>query len=209
MASGVRSGPQICDWLGLHLALKAVVKFLALSVECLRVRVRVTLQLTVSQSASLGVEPNLELLTRDRFFILKVTVLSFGGALSDERSGLSFVSLCQYSLSSQSVFTYCVTHIWHFQYLRCVRHIYNKIQYVQYIQASFSPGFVQQIMPYLLGATAVLDTWTVVHMTAAKFELLIFCVECLSLNTCRRLVKPEGLQTSAFPQIKWQGNCLL
>jgi hypothetical protein len=33
-----------------------------------RVRVRVTLQLTVSQSVSLGVEPNLGLLTRDLFF---------------------------------------------------------------------------------------------------------------------------------------------
>jgi hypothetical protein len=32
------------------------------------------------------------------FFFFKVTVLSFWGALSDERSGLSFVSLCQYSL---------------------------------------------------------------------------------------------------------------
>jgi hypothetical protein len=32
-----------------------------------RVRVRVTLQLTVSQSVSLGVEPNLGLLTRDIF----------------------------------------------------------------------------------------------------------------------------------------------
>jgi hypothetical protein len=54
------------------------------------VRVRVTLQLTVSQSVSLGVEPNLGLLTRDLFFFfLKVTVLSFGGALSDERSGFS------------------------------------------------------------------------------------------------------------------------
>jgi hypothetical protein len=28
-------------------------------------------------------------------------------------------------------------------------------------------------MPYLLGTTAVLDIWTVVHMTAAKFEPLI------------------------------------
>jgi hypothetical protein len=28
------------------------------------------------------------------FFFLKVTVLSFGGALSDERSGLSFISPC-------------------------------------------------------------------------------------------------------------------
>jgi hypothetical protein len=31
-------------------------------------------------------------------FFFKVTVLSFGGALSDERSGLSFISPCQYSL---------------------------------------------------------------------------------------------------------------
>jgi hypothetical protein len=53
---------------------------------------RVTLQLTGNQSVCLGVEP------------LKVTVLLFGGALSDEKSGLSFVSLCQYSLQ-WSVFT--------------------------------------------------------------------------------------------------------
>jgi hypothetical protein len=46
---------------------------------------------TDSQSVCLGVEPNLGLLTRD-FFFFKVTVLSFGGALSDERSGLSFAS---------------------------------------------------------------------------------------------------------------------
>jgi hypothetical protein len=55
------------------------------------------LQLTVSQSVRLGAEPDLGLLTRDNFFFFssfwKVTVLSFGGALSDERSGLSFVSL--------------------------------------------------------------------------------------------------------------------
>jgi hypothetical protein len=61
------------------------------------VRVTVTLQLTVSQSVCLGVEPNLGLLTRDLtcflFLFLKVTVLSFGGALSDKRSGLSFVRL--------------------------------------------------------------------------------------------------------------------
>jgi hypothetical protein len=38
------------------------------------------------------------------FFFFKVTVLSFGGALSDERSGLSFVSL-QSVYSSQSVYT--------------------------------------------------------------------------------------------------------
>jgi hypothetical protein len=106
--------------------------------NCTEVRVRVTLQLTVSQSVSqsvsLGVKPNLGLLTRDLFF-LKVSVLSFGGALSDERPGLSSVSL--QSVYSQStvvsqylhkIFTYCVTHIWHLQYLPYVRHIYNKRQ---------------------------------------------------------------------------------
>jgi hypothetical protein len=35
---------------------------------------------------------------------------------------------------------------------------------------------------YLLGTTAVLDTWTVVHMTAAKFEPLIFFVWGLALS---------------------------
>jgi hypothetical protein len=56
---------------------------------------------------------------------------------------------------------------------------------LQYIQASFSPGSVQQIMPYLLVAystTAVLDTWAVVHMTAAKFKPLIFSVWGLALS---------------------------
>jgi hypothetical protein len=56
-----------------------------------RVRVRVTLQLTVSQSVCLGVEPNLGLLTRE-FFFLKLQSCLIWGALSDERSGLSFVN---------------------------------------------------------------------------------------------------------------------
>jgi hypothetical protein len=72
------------------------------------VRVRVTLPLAVSESVCLGVEQNLGLLNRYLtslfLFVLKVIVLSFGGALSDETSGLSFVSLCQYSLQ-WSVFT--------------------------------------------------------------------------------------------------------
>jgi hypothetical protein len=55
-----------------------------------KVKVKVMLQLTVSQSVCLGVEPQLELMTR--FFFNEVTVLSMWGALSDERSGLSFVS---------------------------------------------------------------------------------------------------------------------
>jgi hypothetical protein len=56
-----------------------------------QVKVKVTLRLSVSQSVCLGVEPRLGLMTRC-FFLLKVTVLSMWGALSDERSGLSFVS---------------------------------------------------------------------------------------------------------------------
>jgi hypothetical protein len=56
-----------------------------------RVRVRVTLRLTVSQSVCLGVQPRVGLMTR-YLFLLKVAVLSIWGALSDERSGLSFVS---------------------------------------------------------------------------------------------------------------------
>jgi hypothetical protein len=39
-------------------------------VTLFRVRVRVTLQLTVSQSVCLGVEPNLELLTRDIYLFI-------------------------------------------------------------------------------------------------------------------------------------------
>jgi hypothetical protein len=42
--------------------------------------------------------PNLGHLTRDFSPLLKVTVLSFWGSLSDERSGLSCVSLCHWSL---------------------------------------------------------------------------------------------------------------
>jgi hypothetical protein len=43
-----------------------------------------------------GLKPNLGLLNRDLFF--KVRVLSLWGAFSAERSDLSFVSPCQYSL---------------------------------------------------------------------------------------------------------------
>jgi hypothetical protein len=52
------------------------------------------------------------------FFFLKVTVLSLGGggAPSDERSGLSFVSFCQYSLKL-SVGIYIGNLQWYLQYL--------------------------------------------------------------------------------------------
>jgi hypothetical protein len=54
------------------------------------VKVKVTLRLTVSQSVSLGVEPHLGLMTR-YLILFTVTVLFLWGALSDERTGLSFV----------------------------------------------------------------------------------------------------------------------
>jgi hypothetical protein len=53
-------------------------------------KVKVTLRLTVSQSVSLGVEPHLGSWP-DIYYYLTVTVLFLWGALSDERTGLSFV----------------------------------------------------------------------------------------------------------------------
>jgi hypothetical protein len=61
------------------------------------------LQLTVSQEV-LVLSPIWDFRPEIFFFFLKVSVLSFGGALSDKMSGLSFVSL-QSVYSSQSVFT--------------------------------------------------------------------------------------------------------
>jgi hypothetical protein len=61
-----------------------------------QVKVKVTLQLTVSQSLCQGIEPTLRLVTRYYFLsegcFLKFAFLSLWGALSDERSGLSFLS---------------------------------------------------------------------------------------------------------------------
>jgi hypothetical protein len=50
------------------------------------VKVKDTLRLTVGQSVSLGVEPQ-----HDIYYCLTVTVLYLWGALSDERTGLSFI----------------------------------------------------------------------------------------------------------------------
>jgi hypothetical protein len=67
----------------------------AVSLQTEPVKVKVTLRLTVTQSYVLVSSPNLGHLTRVFF---SVTVLSFWGALSDERSGVSCVSLCHWSL---------------------------------------------------------------------------------------------------------------
>jgi hypothetical protein len=67
----------------------------------LQVKVKVTLRLTVSQPVSHGVGP-IWSSWPDIYYCLTVTVLFLWGALSDERTGLSFVSTagpCQRSLS--------------------------------------------------------------------------------------------------------------
>jgi hypothetical protein len=68
------------------------------------VKVKVKLRLTVSQSVCLGVEPHLGHMTRKLLIDLigESCSLVYGGALSNERLGLSFVSqssvlgLCRY-----------------------------------------------------------------------------------------------------------------
>jgi hypothetical protein len=56
-----------------------------------QVKVKVTLRLTVSQSVSLGVEPHLGLMTRYLLLFDSYGLVFLWGALSDERTGLSFV----------------------------------------------------------------------------------------------------------------------
>jgi hypothetical protein len=101
------------------------------------VSVSVTLQLTVSQSASLGVGPNLGLLTRDIFFLWKLTVLSnLGRPLWREVGSVicqSFVNIVGSSFSIYIQFILCVIHSLQLntiqnngmKKLHCVIHIYS------------------------------------------------------------------------------------
>jgi hypothetical protein len=57
----------------------------------LKIKVKVTLRLTVSQSVSLGVETHLGLMTRYLLLFWQLRSCFLWGALSDERTGLSFV----------------------------------------------------------------------------------------------------------------------
>jgi hypothetical protein len=137
-----------------------------------KVKVKVTLRLTVSQSVCLGVEPNLGLLTRIFFLPSKLQSCLFG-ALSLTRGRVCHVSVFVIVVyNRQSLFTliiyiklnnYIVLHTFTIKY-----NIYN-IYRLRSVQALYS----RLCMPYLLGITAVLHTWTVVHMTVVKFEPLI------------------------------------
>jgi hypothetical protein len=71
-----------------------------------KVKVKVTLRLTVSQSVCLGVEPKYGTLTIH--FFLKLQSCHLWGALSDERSGLSCVSLVFEVYSSQYLKKYYI-----------------------------------------------------------------------------------------------------
>jgi hypothetical protein len=119
--------------------------------------IEVTLQLKVSQSVCQGIEPTLELVTRYYFlfegtFFLKVAVFSLWGALSDERSGLSFVFL------SPVIYYYL-------QQTFTLHVFYSSAIYIQYIQASFSLAWYSILCSttyYFSNYRSSLGTWTVV-----------------------------------------------
>jgi hypothetical protein len=98
-----------------------------------------------------------------------------GGALSDERSGLLCVSHCHWSLQ-QSVIIYNYLRL-HFKFTH-VTHNENKykIIYTIYTGLFQSRLCTADYVPVTssLHYNDSLDTWTVVHMTVAKFEPLIF-----------------------------------
>jgi hypothetical protein len=91
----------------------------------MKVEVEVTLRPTVSRPVCQGVEPTLGLMTKYYFMsercCLKVSALSSWSALSDDRSGLSFVIL-----SLQQFISICTMDL---------RFLYFSVQ----------PGSVQQI----------------------------------------------------------------
>jgi hypothetical protein len=124
------------------------------------VRVRVTLRLTVSQSVCLGVEPNYGTFDHRLFICLfsfeSYSLVILGGAPSLTRGRVCLVSVL--SLKSTvvchlyKISTYILqcTVLNTFTNNNIFKHIYKSSEYIQFIQASFSPGFVQQIMSYLL-----------------------------------------------------------
>jgi hypothetical protein len=92
---------------------------LLLASEKVTAKVKVTLRLTVSQSVCRGVEPNLELLTRDLFFSKLLSCLL--GALSLTRGRVCHVSVFAFEVyNSQSLFTFKLK-------IYSVKHIYNTI----------------------------------------------------------------------------------
>jgi hypothetical protein len=119
---------------------------------------------------------NLGLLTRDFFFLTKVIVLSFLGSLLWRE--VWFVMCQSSSLKSTVVSQYLQKYLHLNKNVQCWTHLqYDKI-------FTIYTGLVQSRLgtaDYALVTSSLhyndsLDTWTVVHMTAAKFEPLIFAV---------------------------------
>jgi hypothetical protein len=106
-------------------------------------------------------------LLSDTTFCLKVAVLSLWGALSGERSSLSPVSHCrQYLVHCQNfiLFTFYMSHVF-YVYAIYTRPLSAQAQYSRSCQNICS-----------LRYNSSLETWTVVHLTAAKFKPLMFYV---------------------------------
>jgi hypothetical protein len=138
-----RNGQRILQTVAEYCILK-----LKKSLFLLSERVRVNLRLTVSQYV-LASSPLFGRLTRYCFlfksFSLEFVVLPLWGALSDDRPGLSFEShslvicLCVHLLFTFSFHPFTIMYT--------IQYIYIYI-YIYIYKASFSPGSVQQIMPY-------------------------------------------------------------
>jgi hypothetical protein len=60
--------------------------------------------------------------------------------------------ICQSLLLQSTIASHYLQQIFTLNWIItfCITHIYNAIKYLQFILPSFSPGSVQQIMPYLL-----------------------------------------------------------
>jgi hypothetical protein len=90
--------------------------------------------------------PNLGHLNRDFFFDCFSLVIF--GAPSLTRGRVCHVSVL--SLKSTVVSQYLQLFTYALQIYKVLNTFTKVMKYIQYIQASFSPGFVQQIMLYLL-----------------------------------------------------------
>jgi hypothetical protein len=136
---------------------------------------QVRLQLTVSQSVCLGVEPHLGLMTRYLFiyfFLWKLQSCQFWGALSDERSGLSFVSQ-SLEVGHLSVYTYNqniynLSNTWYA--------IFTKPLSVQAQYSRLCP--ISSSFCY----NGSLVTWTVVCRSQVKVVKVIFQLTCQSVG---------------------------
>jgi hypothetical protein len=136
------------------------------STECLaKVKVRITLQLTINQSVCLGVKPTLGLVTRYYY-------LSQGCCLVCVAPSLTRGQVCHLSVSVFSNLSVCTFSI----YISCVWH--SPVMYIQYKLGLFQSQHITA--DYALLITSIsryhssLDTWTVIHMTAKNLNLLYF-----------------------------------